>query len=64
MRSQRLQRFFRNFDLNYDAEVAYLTGEREFVGKSWLSYLLLEPTIRFRLRIRESDRSLRQKKAT
>ena len=39
-----------------NSKVAYLTGDREFVGKSWLWYLLLEPTIRFRLRIRESDR--------
>ena len=37
------------------AEVSYLTGDREFVGKEWLSYLLLEPTIPFCLRIRESD---------
>ena len=39
-----------------DAHVAYLTGDREFVGKQWFSYLLIEPTIPFRLRIRKSDR--------
>lgn len=38
-----------------EAEVKYLTGDREFVGKEWLSYLLLEPKISFCLRIRESD---------
>ena len=39
-----------------DAEIAYLTRDREFVGKQWLTYLLIEPIIPFRLRIRESDR--------
>lgn len=39
-----------------DAQIAYLTGDREFIGQQWLSYLLIEPTIRFRLRIRESER--------
>ena len=39
-----------------NAEVAYISGEREFVGREWLTYLLIEPTIPFRLRIRESDR--------
>ena len=39
-----------------DAKIAYLTGEREFIGKPWLSYLLIEPMIRFRLRIRNSDK--------
>ena len=35
-----------------DAKIAYLSGDREFVGKEWLTYLLIEPTISFRLRIR------------
>ena len=48
-----LDRFYNLFP---DAEVAYLTGDREFIGKQWLTYLLIEPTIQFRLRIRESDR--------
>ena len=38
------------------AKIAYLTGDREFVGKQWFTYLLIEPTISFRLRIRHSDR--------
>lgn len=38
-----------------DAEVSYLTGDREFIGKEWLTYLLLEPKIPFCLRIRHSD---------
>jgi hypothetical protein len=38
------------------AEVAYICGDREFVGKQWLTYLLIEPMIQFRIRIRETDR--------
>lgn len=38
-----------------DFEVAYLCGDREFMGKLWLTYLLIEPTLRFRLRLRETD---------
>lgn len=37
-------------------QVAYISGDREFVGKQWLTYLLINPTISFRLRIRHSDR--------
>ena len=33
-----------------------LPGDREFVGKQWFTYLLIEPTISFRLRIRHRDR--------
>lgn len=39
-----------------EAQVAYLTADREFVGSEWLSYLLLEPSLPFRFRIRESDK--------
>ena len=48
-----IDRFYSIFP---DAELSYLTGDREFVGKEWLTYLLLEPKIQFRLRIRESDK--------
>lgn len=50
------------YDVFPNAEVAYLTGDREFVGKLWLTYLLIEPTISFRLRIRKSDRIFNGKK--
>ena len=30
-----------------EVRVAFLSAEREFVGKEWLSYLLLQPTIWF-----------------
>ena len=39
-----------------DTEIAYVSGDREFVGKEWLTYLLIEPAISFRLRIKKSDR--------
>lgn len=39
-----------------NTEIAYISGDREFVGKQWLTYLLLEPAISFRLRIKKSDR--------
>lgn len=39
-----------------DARVRCLCGDREFVGQSWLRYLLLEPAMPFRLRIRASDK--------
>jgi hypothetical protein len=38
------------------AQVDYLCGDREFVGQAWLRYLLLEPSMPFRLRIRATDR--------
>ena len=28
-----------------DTEVAYISGDREFIGKEWLTYLLIEPAI-------------------
>jgi hypothetical protein len=39
-----------------DAKIAYLCGDREFIGKEWLTYLMLEPTIPFRLRIKANQR--------
>lgn len=48
-----IERFAKIFP---DAEIDYLCGDREFIGKEWLSYLLIEPTIRFRLRMRETDK--------
>ena len=60
--NERMDLLDRFYELFPDAEVDYLTGEREFVGKQWLTYLLIEPVIRFRLRIRESDRIFDGKK--
>lgn len=41
-----------------DAEIAYLSGDCEYVGKQWLTYLLIKPVISFRLRIKKSDLAL------
>ena len=35
--------------------IAFLTADREFVGKVWLDYLLQHPKTPFRIRIRESE---------
>jgi Transposase DDE domain len=51
-RMDLLDRFSQIFP---DAQVSFLCGDREFVGTQWLSYLLLDPMIPFRLRIRASD---------
>ena len=53
---ERMDLLDRFYDVFPDAHVAYLTGDRKFVGKQWLTYLLIEPTIPFRLRIKKSDR--------
>jgi hypothetical protein len=37
------------------AVVNYLCADREFVGQAWVRYLLLEPALAFRLRLRVSD---------
>ena len=42
---ERMDLLDRFYDVFPDAEVAYLTGDREFVGKQWLTYLLIEPTV-------------------
>lgn len=39
-----------------EVKVAYLTGDREFVGKTWLSYLMIDKPVPFRLRIRQKDK--------
>ncbi|MBE9119226.1 IS4 family transposase [Lusitaniella coriacea LEGE 07157] len=38
-----------------EAQVAYLSADREFVGSEWLNFLLCEPIFPFRIRIRQSD---------
>jgi len=39
-----------------DAQIAYVCGDREFIGKKWLSYLMLEPVISFKLRIKSNNK--------
>jgi hypothetical protein len=39
-----------------DAQVAYLCGDREFIGKEWLTDLMIDPLIPFRLRIKANHK--------
>jgi hypothetical protein len=45
------------------AQIRCLCGDREFIGQAWLRYLLLEPSMSFRLRIRATDKIERGGKA-
>ncbi|NEP67496.1 MULTISPECIES: IS4 family transposase [Moorena] len=36
-------------------QIAYLAADREFLGNQWLQYLLSQPMMPFRIRIRHSD---------
>jgi hypothetical protein len=38
------------------AQVAYLTADREFLGKEWFEYLMEHANLPFRIRIRHSDK--------
>jgi hypothetical protein len=52
-RIELLERFERVFP---EAKIHCLTGDREFVGKDWCSFLLLPKAMPFRLRLRHSDK--------
>ncbi len=52
-RMRFIEEFYRLFP---EAEIAFICGDREFIGQAWMRYLLLEPSMSFRLRIRESDK--------
>lgn len=51
-RMRLLETFAKRFPT---ARVNYLCADREFIGQAWVRYLLLEPALAFRLRIRGSD---------
>jgi hypothetical protein len=38
-----------------EQDIDYLTADREFLGHGWLKYLLSQPMMSFRIRIREKD---------
>ena len=44
------------FEVFPDAQIDYLTADREFLGHDWFQALLEEDGIAFRIRIRESDK--------
>ncbi len=52
-RIELLKDFYQVFP---DAQVAYLTADREFLGHDWFEYLLNQALLPFRIRIRESDK--------
>jgi hypothetical protein len=54
--SDERMRFMETFVKRFPtAVVKYLCADREFIGQAWVRYLLLEPTLAFRLRMRCSD---------
>ena len=42
-------------ELFCEYKIAYITADREFLGHDWLDYLLSQPMMSFRIRIREND---------
>lgn len=52
-RMQFMETFHKRFPM---AKVKYLCADREFIGQAWIRYLILEPALDFRLRIRSSDK--------
>jgi hypothetical protein len=53
---ERMDLFDRFREIFPDAQVAYLGGDREFIAQEWLTYLMLEPLIPFRLRIKANQK--------
>jgi hypothetical protein len=54
--SDERMRFMETFAKRFPtAVVNYLCADREFIGQAWIRYLLLEPVLAFRLRMRGSD---------
>lgn len=51
-RMDLLERFEQVFP---DADIHCLTGDREFIGKEWCSFLMMPKAMRFCLRLRHSD---------
>jgi hypothetical protein len=47
------------FEIFPEAEVSYLCRDREFIGKEWLTYLMIAPSIPFRLRIKVDHKNMR-----
>jgi hypothetical protein len=39
-----------------DVKIADLMADREFIGQDWVAYLLADPTLPFRMRIRETEK--------
>ncbi|MEM9156261.1 MAG: IS4 family transposase [Cyanobacteria bacterium P01_F01_bin.33] len=52
-RMDLLERFERVFP---EVKIHCLTGDREFIGQDWFSFLMVPKALPFRLRVRQSDR--------
>lgn len=50
--SERMDLLDQFWQIFPDSQVSYVCGDREFIGKEWLTYLMIEPEIPFRLRIK------------
>jgi hypothetical protein len=51
------------FKIFPSAPIRCLSADREFIGQAWVRYLLLEPSLSFRIRIRPTDKIERHGKA-
>lgn len=61
--SDERMRFIEEFlKLFGQAQIKCLCGDREFIGQAWVRYLMLDPSMAFRFRIRGSDKIERQGK--
>ncbi len=54
--AERIELFNQFLERFGDRQIACLTADREFVGKDWFGYLLLDPLTPFRIRIRENHK--------
>lgn len=52
---ERVDLFEEFVELFCEREIAYISADREFLGHDWLKYLLSQPMMPFRIRIREND---------
>jgi hypothetical protein len=53
--SERVDLFEEFIELFAEHNIAYVSADREFIGQDWLSYLLSQPMMPFRIRIRDRD---------
>ena len=53
--SERVELLEEFVELFGDRKIACICAEREFLGHNWLKYLLSQPRMPFRIRIRETE---------
>lgn len=61
--SERMDLLDQFWQIFPDSQVSYVCGDREFIGKEWLTYLMIEPQIPFRLRIKADHKISGSKKS-